>query len=74
VGLAQLLEAAPDRRFGHALEVEGGKPSQDIFLELAEAVGVIEWHGNDLEVGVHPGRHLRFVDGLLTASVDDNRS
>jgi hypothetical protein len=73
VGLSESLEATPDRRFGHALEVEGWiEPSQDIFLEVAEGVGVIELHCDDLEVGVHPGRQLCFVDRRFPASVGED--
>jgi hypothetical protein len=57
VGLAQILQPTSDRRVGHALEVEWWiERSQDISLEMAEGVDIFEWHGNDLEVCVHPGR------------------
>lgn len=60
---------------GHPLEIEGRvEPPQDIFLELAEGVGIIEWHGKDLEVDIRPGRQLRFVDGRLSASGGEDRS
>jgi hypothetical protein len=34
---------------------------------MAEGVGIIEWHGDRLEVRIHPGRQPSFVDRRFSA-------